>query len=354
MSNKYNENCMLAGVKVSHSGDIFVSVPRWKLGVPATLNRLVTVGSETLLQPYPSWEMNEVGNVTALQSVLGFEIDSKNRLWVLDQGKVGTDPALPGSIKLVIFDLFTNQIIQSYVFSEELASLSCSFLNDIVVDMQNGYGYITDTGRGCDVIVGGLLVYDYLTNTARRVLNQVNSTQPDPLVWVNVNGELVTHDAPMEAGADGIALSPDTTTLFYCPLTGRNLYSIPTASLRNATMPEAELEEQVNWVGFKLSASDGLACSNAENTTLYMTAIEMDAILVSQPFYSNITVLTNNTQEMMWPDTIGFDHEGWLLFVSNQLQRFTMDEMNFDEVNFRIWRVFIDAGSYLDPTPVRK
>lgn len=171
---------MLAGIKVSQSGDIFVSVPRWKnknggaysrkisksplIGVPATISKLVNVDGQTLLQPYPSWEMNQVklnnqshlqiGDPNAIQSVLGFEIDSKNVLWVLDQGKVGGEAAIPGlnsnslsnlkgSIKLLLFDLNSDTLLQKYVFSEEEAPANNSFLNDIVVDSPNNFAYIT-------------------------------------------------------------------------------------------------------------------------------------------------------------------------------------------------------------------
>jgi hypothetical protein len=44
----------------------------------------------------------------------------------------------------------------------------------------------------------------------------------------------------------------------------------------------------------------------------------------------------------------GFDHNGSLLFVSNRLQLFTQGLMMWDDINFRIWKVFIDADSYLD------
>ena len=51
-------NCMLAGIKVNSKGDFFVSVPRWNLGVPATLSKLVNTTDGVLLEPFPSWESN--------------------------------------------------------------------------------------------------------------------------------------------------------------------------------------------------------------------------------------------------------------------------------------------------------
>jgi len=71
----------------------------------------------------------QVGDVDCLQSVLGFEIDSRNWLWALDQGKVADQPALPGTIKLVIYDLNAGgSIVQQYRFSSAEASTLNSFL----------------------------------------------------------------------------------------------------------------------------------------------------------------------------------------------------------------------------------
>lgn len=38
-----------------------------------------------LFDPFPSWAANTEGDPNALQSVLGFEIDPEDRIWILDQ-----------------------------------------------------------------------------------------------------------------------------------------------------------------------------------------------------------------------------------------------------------------------------
>ena len=72
---------MPAGIKINSKEDIFISIPRWQGCAPATLNKLVSVENKiALFSPFPSFAGNEYGNPTALQSVLGFEIDLEDNV----------------------------------------------------------------------------------------------------------------------------------------------------------------------------------------------------------------------------------------------------------------------------------
>lgn len=44
-----------------YKGEVYVTVPRWLNGVPSTLNKVVVKNGVSLLQPYPSWEMQKEG-----------------------------------------------------------------------------------------------------------------------------------------------------------------------------------------------------------------------------------------------------------------------------------------------------
>ena len=145
----------------------------------------------------------------------------------------------------------------------------------------------------------------------------------------------VKEDNPMLTGVDGIALSCNGDTLFFCPLTGRMIYSILTID--------------------KKEASDGLLASSKGN--LYMTGIETGSIYISKEIeqdllrfdYKNFEIFKGNTTTM-WPDTLAMK-DGYLYFVSNQLNNFPdkIDYLNPQngKYNFAILRFKVDDESYL-------
>jgi hypothetical protein len=84
---------LLQGVKLDSKGNMYVSTARWGgPDVPATLSKLVRKDGQWVLQPFPSLAMNKVNDPQALQSVLGFEIDRNDVMWILDQGHIAGQP----------------------------------------------------------------------------------------------------------------------------------------------------------------------------------------------------------------------------------------------------------------------
>lgn len=66
-----------------------------------------------------------------MKSVLGFEIDEQDRMWILDQGKIAGQKAEEGAIKLIVWDIKKHELIHHINFTEDIASRTRSFLNDI-------------------------------------------------------------------------------------------------------------------------------------------------------------------------------------------------------------------------------
>jgi hypothetical protein len=118
------------------------------------------------LNPFPSWEMNQLGNCKAFQYVQSMEIDQFGRMWVVDVGRVSifanrteNDDKCPP--KLVLLDLSTGDIIRKYEFPNDVVSPTSNFLNDIAVSCiskEECYAYISDA------LDSKIVVYNYGQN----------------------------------------------------------------------------------------------------------------------------------------------------------------------------------------------
>lgn len=54
------ENNVITGIKV-YKDEVYVTVSRWLKGVPSTMNKIVNKNGKSIFQPFPSWEMQEIG-----------------------------------------------------------------------------------------------------------------------------------------------------------------------------------------------------------------------------------------------------------------------------------------------------
>lgn len=350
-SGRYWQGAMAAGFKVDRDGNHYLSVPRWAPGIPATVNRIVLDEGRPKLEPYPSVEMNAPGQPAALQSVLGWEIDERNRAWFLDQGHIEGQPCVEGAQKIVCWDLTTDTLVRSVPIPARIADHTASFLNDLVVDNANGFVYIADSGIFTDPLQGGLIVYDVAQDRLRRVLHQHQSTQDVPGYWFQIDGRRVWPDAPMRTGADGIALSADRKRLYWCALTARHLYSIDTAVLRDFSTTDEDIAAAVVDHGDKGTNSDGLGAD--DRGLIYFTMLEGKGIGVFDPVSGTSRPLITD-ERMVWVDGMTFDDMGNLLFNSNRLHLLFRGELDWNAPdNMIVWRAFLGSGvrSYLHGGP---
>jgi sugar lactone lactonase YvrE len=345
---QYWKGAMPAGVKTDRDGDFYVSVPRWASGIPATVNKIEIVDGKALLTAYPSWDMNKIGDPNALQSVLGWDIDENNRAWFLDQGHIEGVPCVDGAQKIVCWDMTNNELVESIPVPHDIASYTASFLNDLVIDNENGFVYIADSGIFSDPLEGGLVVCNTKTRELRRVLHQHESTQDVPGFWFEIAGKKVWRNEPMRTGADGIALSADRKTLYWCPLAGRNLYSIDTALLQDMSTPHGEIEKAVNDLGDKGGTNtDGMGADNKGN--IYYTMLEGQGIGIYNPDTGTFKTFVTD-ERMIWVDGLTFDNKGYIVFNNNRLHELFGGELDWDdEYNLIVWKAFVgdDVKAYL-------
>ena len=200
------------------------------------------------------------------------------------------------------------------------AIVSASYVNDVRFDLSRGAegtAFITDSS---DKGPNGILVVDLASGKVTRRLNDHPSTKRDPAFEAVVEGKPVhvmdsgLPPKPLGMGSDGIAISPDGKTLYYCPLASRHLFSVSTDALADATKSDADVAGTVRDLGEK-GASDGLE-SDAQGR-IYATQYEHQAITHQQPGGPVETVVAD--PRLRWPDTLAVSADGYLYVTANQL-----------------------------------
>jgi sugar lactone lactonase YvrE len=213
-------------------------------------------------------------------------------------------------------NLATDQIVKKIIFPPDVVFPDTG-LNDVRFDLHRGsegMAFITDTSNS-------LIVVDLATlKSWRRLTNHV-STSPDPKFVPVVEGEVWPHQpGPPETiavGADGIAISSDGETLYYCPAISRHLYSVSLNVLADPSKSDAEIAATVKDLGEKGGGSDGLE-SDAEGR-VYLSNYEHHAIHRRLPNGQIETIVYD--PRVLFPDTLSLASDGYLYFTSNQVGR---------------------------------
>jgi sugar lactone lactonase YvrE len=293
----------VTGVAVAPGGKVFAFSPRWDYNptFPVAL-----VGPNNTLTPYPdgSWCMwnDSVKSEPAKHWICpqaGY-VDKQGMLWIIDPAAPGLKFTVPGGVKLVKTDPKTNKVVQTILFPESVAPRK-SYLNDVRIDLQNNYAYLTDSGTGA------LVVVDLKTTKSRQLLAKQPSTLPDPGFITKAQGKSLfdPQGKPGAFKADGIALSTDNQYLYYRALSGHSLYRIKTSVLRDAALSPAQVQAAVEKLG-DAPACDGMEIDSKNN--LYLTGFENGEILRRTPDGKIETIVKEARLE--WPDTFSWDPDG--------------------------------------------
>lgn len=345
-ANRVYEKAPLAGVDLDRRNNVYVTTPRWlDSRVPSSLNRVVVAAGKPLLRPFPSWEDNRLGDPRAFQNVLGVEVDSTNRMWVVDMGWVaGVEPTPDGAQKIVVLDLDHGTEIARYAIPDSVADRKTSFLNDLAIDERRQVAFISDSGnRSGSPTASGLIVYDLASNTARRVLDKDASVRDDAARTLSVDGEPVFPGNRLAVGINGLALTPDGSRLYWSITTGDAVYWAPTEVLLRAGATAAEVSAAVRGPLRIGGGSDGLSAD--DRGRIYITNLAKNRVEVVDPADGKLTTVAEG-KGMVWPDSLSWDTRGGLFFSTNHLNHAFAGVIDFDktEPNFRIFRVQTDAS----------
>ena len=341
-------------IRISPKGDLFVSVPRHVFNnktisrsIPGTINQI----KDGLLYPWPSLEENTY-NVGRLGSVVGFEIDLKGRLWLLNHRRKERE--------VIIYNKDGTYFKSINITTATIHRYHMSYLSNILLDLQRGFAYISDTGN----IFGNpndpaktksnIIVLNLENEFALKILQKDTSSKPE----VNYEYDDTFKTTIKNIGLYGIALTCDKKHLYYSPVKSRQMYSLQTYKLQDehAVRGVDEIQNYTKrFASFEITSS--------ARGILYYTAIDDNSINVN--FYErditfSITRKVGHDKEKNketleeYPTSLTFNGTtGMLFYLVNKhnilLDKDITERIDDKKVNFQIMSVYVNDRSYLYP-----
>ncbi|WP_091948467.1 L-dopachrome tautomerase-related protein [Methylorubrum salsuginis] len=333
------------GLTLAPDGRMFLFMPRFDERTIFTAGEVFPDGR---VVPYPSETANNPDPAKAgerLFHVPNGVVDRQGRLWLLDAGLMASSgEPVPGAAKLVCIDPATNATTRTIPLQDVVTKTSS--LNDLRVDARPGreVAYITDQGQDG---AGALIAVDLASGRALRRLSGHASTRSVEGTLKIVEGRVLLKrkangtTSPIQGGANGLALSPDGTRLYYTPLISRRLYAVETAALLDPARDDAAVAETVRDLGEK-GLTGGLAADSRDR--VYLSLQEFDAIGRRDPD-GRIEVIARDPN-LVWPDTFWITADGWLYLTAAQANRRPEHNGGVDRQQppYAIFRMRIDAG----------
>uniref|UniRef100_A0A146LL41 Protein yellow n=1 Tax=Lygus hesperus TaxID=30085 RepID=A0A146LL41_LYGHE len=320
---------------------LFVTLPRWRKGTPATLAwvPLDSPSKSPQLIPYPSWDWHQPGNCQGITTVFRLNVDDCGRLWVVDTGSediLGTLTTVCPP-KILVFDLKTDKLLVRYELPKTQVKEGSLFTNIIadVLTCKKTYAYVNDVFRF------GLIVYDLEKNKSWRVENSYFFPEPLKSVY--------THDGLKWRWNDGIfgfALSPvdqGRRFLYYHAMSSWREFRIDTRVLHNETRATTDMDAVELLGSRKRSRGNSSGQSMDRNGVLFYNLIVRDAVgcwnSYNGPYIPDAQGIVDvNNVTLNFPNDLKVDHEDdqsvWVL--SNKLHKFLYSKLNPNEFNTRI------------------
>lgn len=359
------EHVIPVGLEV-YKTRLFITLPRWKTGVPASLayidlneNSMNTTESPKL-KPYPSWGAHKLNESEPPEIVSPFRVraDACGRLWVLDTGVANLlgDVQVLAPTQLLVYDLHNDNLLRRFSIPKDQIKEKSFFANIAVEDSDcdNTFAYSADLGAP------GLVVYSWRMQESWRVSH--NFFHPDPL---SGDYEIGGIKFQWDDGLFGLALSKPMAdgfaTLYFHPLSSTNEFSVSTEVLRNksaANLPE-------NFKEFTILGSrgpngqSGAAFLDQLTGVLFYALPNLNAVACWKTSNRAYTIKSQgrvfmSPVEMVFPNDVKVDDQDRLWVLSDRLQQFMYSTLNPDEVNFRILTAHVkDAteNTACDTTP---
>ena len=315
------------GVAVSDRGRVFVTLPYSNYSTGPHPASVVEVFADGTTQPYPNEAWNQDPSLDTeapsdrFLNVQSNTIDSDGFLWLLDTGNPKRAGVVSGGAKLVKVDLTDNQVVQVVTFPDSIVP-SGSFLNDVRVDVQHQFAYLSETGE-----VGGLIVINLQTGDSRKIPSVDLPTRTE-------QGEGPTRVQGGWGFPDGIVLDENAEYLYFHATSGSTLFRVPTAILRDFGLPSAEVGRNSESVATTVR-TDGMYMD--EEGYIYHSDFTRHA--VSRYRLGGEIEIVVQDQQIIFPDAIAVGPDRYVYFSDPQFPRLAPFNNGVDE-SIRPFKVY--------------
>ena len=310
---------------------MYCNFPRESNIIKATLVRrnIEENENEEIYEPYPDLAINDYkGGCGNLFSVISFEIDEEDNLYILDKGKKINNryECLP---KIIIKYKNENKT-EIHEFKDN--NVNNKYLEDILVDRINKYIYITYHDKNANGIF--LMKYN-LNNTNVKILLYNNSKLENEIGYslsIKDYEELLKE----KKNTKSIGLSCDGTAFFFSLISSKMIYSILTKDIyyqyNNDENKIIDLQNIPINEAYKNDATSAIIYSNMGN--LLFTSLEKRKIYsydlidndLSRFDYKGLRELNSSEIDIMFPLKMTIN-EGRLYLLTNQSK--TNDTRNY-------------------------
>lgn len=343
------ENNLPLGLEV-WKDKLFITVPRWKTGVAASLNYInITDKTESpLLMPYPDWTSHNLTSFPSdpynrrIRIISPFRVraDECDRLWVLDSGleSVLDSPRVHRPTSLLIFDLQTDKLLRYYQYPTGQYK-SNSFFGSLAVDV-NPTNCADTFVYTADLAAFGMVVYDWQNDKSWRI--EHHYFNPDPIGGdFNVAGL----NFQWTDGVFGVALgkreSDGFRDLYFHSFSGSDEFKVSTKILRESGLAEKNFHE-FKHLGSRGKNGHASASFLHEKTgILFYTQVIKNAIgcwnINKTPYIErNQGLAYSDNITMIFPNDVKVDRNDNLWVLTDKMPEFLYSRLNPDDINYRV------------------
>ncbi|XP_035435689.1 L-dopachrome tautomerase yellow-f2 isoform X2 [Spodoptera frugiperda] len=328
---------------------LFITIPRWKTGIPASLNYVYLNGTqEAPLHPYPNWRegcLGQNGAVVSNRTVVStfrVNVDRCDRLWVVDNGvsDMSMDVKQVTQPSVLVFNLKTDELIKKFVLDENVLR-DTSVLTSIAVEIVGkncacgkSYAYITDMGSNA------IIVYSMDDDDAWRVENHYFHFDPHAGVY-KVGGIDFYWSDGVSSGTLSQPKKNGYCDLYLHPTSSTKQFRMSTRLLRDKDVPKEDIFNGVEIIGDRGPNSQATSCDIDPSTNvLFYTQVCKNGLgcwNLNKEFNDiNTPLILSDCNLMEFPNDVKADREGNLWILSDRQSRFLYEAMDFDQVNFRV------------------